>query len=88
MGRKTKVNFQGKMMDGIEMEFKPKEEWTIYELDDGAILRLKPVATSIVKILDQYDAAGNPVYVVQANNVMGVSVPEELKKDFTGPTGH
>lgn len=88
MERITKVNFQGKIVDGIEMEFKAKEEWTIYELPDGAILRLKPVATSIIKVIDQYDPAGNPIYVVQTTNVMGVSVPEELKEGSEHPKGH
>jgi hypothetical protein len=88
MGRKTKVNYQGRIVDGIEMDFKSKEEWTIVEISDGAILRMKPVPTGIVKIIDQYDPSGNPVYVVQANNVMGVSVPEELKKGAERPKEH
>ncbi len=88
MERKTKVNFQGKVVDGIEMDFKPKEEWSIYELSDGTILRLKPVAISIVKILDQYDPLGNPFYMVQASNVIGVSAPEELKKGSEHPKRH
>jgi len=88
MEKKTKVNFQGRMVDALEMDFKSKEEWNTYELSDGATLRLKPVATSIVKILDQYDGVGNPLYMVQSSNVMGVSAPEELKKGAGHPKVH
>lgn len=88
MEKKIKVNFQEKLVDGIEMEYKAKEEWNIYELSDGTTLRLKPVTTSIAKVLNQYDANGNPIYIVQSSNVLGVSSPEELKKGFTGPKGH
>ena len=70
MGKKIKVKFQGKLVDAIEMEFKPKEEWNIYELSDGTTLRMKPVATSIVKLVDIYDSEGKPLYMVQASNVL------------------
>lgn len=88
MGRQTKVNFQGRLVDGEEMDFKSKEEWIVIEVSDGAILRLKPVPVSIVKVFDQYDPLGNPVYVVNASNIMSVSVPEELKKGAERPKEH
>jgi hypothetical protein len=87
--RKIKVNYQGKMVDGNEIEFKStKEEFNVYEISDGTILRMKSVVMSIVKLLDEYDPAGNPVYVVQASNVMSVSAPEELKQGAGHPKGH
>lgn len=88
MERKTKINYQGKSIDAVEMDFKSNEQWNIYELSDGTILRLKPVATTIVRLLDQYDAAGNPLYLIQSSNVMGISAPDELKKGAEHPKGH
>ena len=85
MERKTKVNYKGKIADGVEMDFKAKEEWNVYELSDGTILRMKPVTTTILKVLDEYDDAGNPAYMVQSSNVLGVSSPEELKKIVAKP---
>jgi hypothetical protein len=88
MEKKVKVNFQGKLLDGVEMDFKAKEEWSIVEVSDGTIIRMKPVPTIVVKVVDQYDPAGNPVYTVQTSNVMAVSAPEELKKGAGHPKGH
>lgn len=88
MERRSKVNFQGQMVDGLDMDFKTKEEWSIYELSDGTILRMKPVVTSIIKIVGQYDPQGNPLYMVQSSNVLGVSAPDELKQGAEHPKAH
>lgn len=88
MERMIKVNFQGRVVDGIEMDFKAKEEWSIVEVADGTIIRMKPVPTSVIKIVDEYDVAGNPIYTIQASNVMAVSAPEEIKKGGGHPKGH
>ncbi|MFZ0052560.1 MAG: hypothetical protein WAK96_12365 [Desulfobaccales bacterium] len=83
MERRTKVNFQGKEVDALEMDFESKEAWSEYKVSDGTVIRLKPVATNIIKILNEYDASGKPVYIVQSSNVLGVFLP--TKKG--GPTG-
>jgi hypothetical protein len=88
MEKIIKVNYQGKLVDAVEMEFKAKEEWNIYELSDGTILRMKPVATTIIKVLNEYDPSGNPSYMLQSSNVLGVSAPEELKKGYIKPKAH
>jgi len=69
------------------MDFKSKEEWSTYELSDGTTIRMKPVATNIIRVEGQYDAQGNPVYMVQSSNVLGVSAPEELKFGARTPKG-
>ena len=80
MEKKVKVPYQGRQVDGLEMEFKTKkEEWNEYEISDGSTLRLKPVIISIVKI-DEYDPDGNPVYMAKATNVVSISAPENLRK--------
>ena len=81
MERIVKVPFQGKMVDGVELEFKTKiEGWNEYEISDGSIIRVKLVTTSVVRISDQYDQEGNPIYAVKTSNVMAVSPPGKLRK--------
>lgn len=81
MERKIKVRYQDKMRDAIELDFKAKkEEWNEYEIVDGSTIRMKLVITAVART-DEYDAEGNPVYVIKSSNVVNVSVPENLKKE-------
>jgi hypothetical protein len=82
MERKLKVKYQGEQVDGIEMDFKTrKEEWNEYELQDGTIIKMKLVASTILKLVDKVDADGNPIYTIKSTNVVGISVPEHLEKE-------
>lgn len=56
------------------------EHWNEYLLDDGTVLRLKLVVTNVVKIDGLYDNDGNPAYLAQSTNVVGVSSPEEIRR--------
>ena len=79
--RRTRINFGGQMVDAFEVEFSPlREDWNAYQLADGTRVRMKVVVASVFRIIDQYDAQGNPVYVVQSSNVLSVDSPGHLKK--------
>jgi hypothetical protein len=81
MERNIKVPFEGKIVEGLEMDFKSvKEDWNEYQVNDGVIIRMKVVVTNIAKIPDKYDPEGNPIYVVKSSNVLSTSAPEKLKK--------
>jgi hypothetical protein len=81
MERNIKVPFEGKIVEGLEMDFKSvKEDWNEYQVNDGAMIRMKVVVTNIAKIPDKYDPEGNPIYVVKSSNVLSTSAPEKLKK--------
>jgi len=81
MERTIKVPFEGKIVEGVEMEFKSiKEDWNEYQINDGTIVRLKVVVTNVARITDKYDNDGNPIYVVKSSNVLSISAPEKLKK--------
>ena len=73
--------------DGSEGEaeiigFRPNtENWNDYLLDDGTVLRMKLVVTEVLRVNDQYDQAGKPVYLVQSANVVAVDAPDELMKE-------
>lgn len=72
----------GGEVEGTVMTFRSSgEHWNEYLVDDGSVVRIKLVATEIIRLDDQYDAQGNPVYVVQSTNVMSVDAPEGLRKE-------
>ncbi len=65
---------------GEEIEFETeRESWNIYVLGDGTKLKLKCVAASIIR-LDEYLPNGDPMYLVNASNVVATDVPDQLKK--------
>ena len=51
-----------------------------YLVEDGSVLRVKLVATEVIRLDDQYDNEGNPIYVVNSTNVLAVSAPEALMR--------
>jgi hypothetical protein len=81
MPNTMKVTFQGKEFDATLVEANQASEyWNQYLLDDGSVLKLKTVATQIVRLVDEYDPEGNPIYVVRSGNIVTVTAPEHLKK--------
>ncbi len=81
VARKKKINLGGTMVEGTEIGFRPSgEHWNEYLLDDGTVVRIKLVLTSVVRVDGMYDAEGEPVYFANSTNVMGVSAPEELRR--------
>ena len=81
MEKIIKVPYQGKVVDGVDLTFKTKnEDWNEYEVSDGSVVRLKLVASNIVRIAGEYDNEGNPVYAIKSSNIMAVSSPPKLRK--------
>jgi hypothetical protein len=56
------------------------EHFNEYLLDDGTVIRLKPVVTEVIRIEGQYDPMGNPAYIIQSTNVTAVDAPDELRR--------
>jgi hypothetical protein len=82
MERKRRINVPGRgEVDATEVGFRAgAEHWNEYLADDGSVIRLKLVATEILRIDDTYDADGNPSYVVKSTNVVSVSAPDNLRR--------
>jgi hypothetical protein len=79
--RKIPVPPTGQLVDAVELSFQNvREHWNEYLLDDGTILKLKPVATEVFKVENQFDQEGNPVYVLRSKNIIVVSAPENLRR--------
>ncbi len=80
MSLKKKYNLGGREVMGQEIEFEPESErWNSYILEDGTKLRLKAVAATIIR-LDEYLPNGDPMYMVNASNVVAIDVPENLRR--------
>jgi hypothetical protein len=86
MNRRTKIQFpDGEEHDAVELSFQTSgENWNEYLLDDGSVVRVKLVMTSIARVEGVYDQNGSPIYVAQSTNVMSVSAPEDLRRKDAG----
>ena len=78
-----RMQWQGEEVDALETRFKVvREDWNEYELEDGTIIRMKPVVAEVLRIVDHWDTEGNPVYQVKSANVLMVKAPDHLKKGY------
>ena len=75
------IKWHGRDAEGLEVRFKSnREEWNEYSLEDGSSLRMKAVVSEIIRLNGEYDAEGNPVYIVKSANMLVVKSPDNLKK--------
>ena len=67
---------------GVEVQVQEStERWSEFTLEDGAIIRLKAGIVSAIRSEDQYDAKGNPTYILNmAPSITVVSAPDQYKK--------
>lgn len=73
----------GQEVEGTVMPFQVGgEHFNEYVVEDGTILKVKLVATEVLKIDGAYDVEGNPIYLVASTNVTSVSSPESLKQKW------
>ena len=57
------------------------EGFNDYELGDGSKIRLKIVATSILRLVGQFNADGDPIYIVKNGQVVTVlEAPDALRR--------
>ena len=81
MERKKKVMTPQGEVDATEIGYRTSGEfWNEYLMDDGSVVRMKVVVTSIVRVDGQYDEQNNPMYLIQSSPVVAVSAPDNLRK--------
>jgi hypothetical protein len=69
------------MVDAEIVEFEAdKEQWSSYILHDGTSLKVKAVVTEVARLEGVYAPNGDPVYMVQASQIMHVNAPDKLRK--------
>lgn len=81
MRRKIAVGPGGPAKDAELVEVqRSSEQWNEYLLADGSVVRLKAIVTEVWRVIDEFDAEGNPAYVVRSRNVVTVTAPDELRR--------
>jgi hypothetical protein len=70
------------MIDAQEVDVtESTDRWCEYRLEDGSVIRAKPVIASFVRLDGVFDHDGNPLYGMRGSmNHLIVSVPDNLKK--------
>jgi hypothetical protein len=67
-----KVKFplpNGQTAEGFEIPIiETVERWTEIRLEDGSVLKIKPVVMAVTRIEGQFDPEGNPMYAVRAGH--------------------
>lgn len=56
------------------------ERWNEYKLADGTVLRLKLVLSEARIMPGEFAEDGEPIYIVQSQNVLTVRAPDSLKR--------
>ncbi len=80
MAEKRMFAWQEKMVPGESIPFESKgEQWSYYDLEDGSKAKIKVVLMDIVR-LEAHMPNGDPVYMITAQQVVGVDVNPELKQ--------
>ena len=84
MVNKIKINFGGEEVEALPIDINQTSEyWNQYLLDDGTVIKMKLVATKVLRVDNKYDQEGNPLYIIQSTNITSVNVPENLKKKIS-----
>ena len=87
--KRTKVKLPTGEVDGSEVPIKEAtERWSDITLEDGTVLRVKPNVLAAIRVDNQYDQEGNPIYALKTSQAMTItSVPSHLRKGGTGGAG-
>jgi hypothetical protein len=81
MANKVKINFGGEEVEALPIDVNQSNEyWNQYMLDDGTVIKMKLVATKVMRVDSKYDNEGNPLYVIQSTNITSVNSPDNLKR--------
>lgn len=76
-----KINFQGQVVDAEVIEFEPdREQWSTYILQDGTALKIKAVMAEVLRLHGVFAPNGDPIYMVQAQQIVHVNAPDALRK--------
>jgi hypothetical protein len=77
---KRKYQYEGRDVDGEPVEWTTLgENWTTYELADGSTIKTKIVMLDVAR-LDEFNENGDPIYLFNAQQVLGVTPNPQLKK--------
>lgn len=70
----------GQTYEAVEINFRAGgEHWNEYLLDDSSVVRIKLVVKAVHRVEGQFDGKGQPIYIVESDNVMSVSSPTPME---------
>ncbi len=73
-------------VEGTQVDFESvAEPWAAYKLSDGSTLKIRTIVTGVLRLEGDYDAAGNPVYTINSQNILQVNAPKALRGTPTMP---
>jgi len=75
-----KTNQQEERM-GTDISFNPltPESWQEYELADGSLIKIRQVLNRVIRIDDEFNPDGSPVYTIQAQGSLAVGNKIKIK---------
>jgi hypothetical protein len=77
---KVTINFGGRQVEATPIDVnQSSEKWNDYLLEDGTVLKMKLILKKVLRVDNEHDAEGNPVYVMQSTNVSAITAPKNLK---------
>lgn len=80
MGQRKTITYEGRQVQGEVLDFEAKaESWNQYALEDGSAVKIKTVLLEIAR-LDEYNEINEPIYVLTAQQIIGTTVADVLKK--------
>lgn len=77
------VKWQGKEVQGTEVTFDIiKEDWRVYDLADGTVLRIKDTLMSVMRLAPEFVPENEEIFYITQNAtvVRATNIPEHLKK--------
>jgi hypothetical protein len=79
---KMTINFGGRQVEATPVDVnQSSEKWNEYLLEDGTVLKMKLILKKVMRVDNEYDGEGNPIYVMQSTNVNTITAPKHLKKN-------
>ena len=78
--KRVELKLGDKTVEGTLVDFETvREEYNSYKLSDGSTIRMKTVVTNIIRT-EEFTPTGEPVYIVNSQNVLVADVPDQLNK--------
>jgi len=68
---------KGEYVEAEQLKFDAiREDWNIYRLEDGKILKVKLVVTEVYKLDEIDETTGRNNYLIRSTNVISIEEPD------------
>lgn len=75
--KKVTMNLGGRSVEAEKVEFNTVEEpWSLYKLEDGTVVKVKPVVSDVFRLPGNDPVTGLPQILVRSANIISVEPPE------------